>query len=125
MPKRKYLYHGTSLRQWKTLLEKGCTDLLYLADNPDDPWMYAEEAVHEDDAGAGEGIVIRWPLQLLLANGKLMPDWTDVATNMELFPGATSAEEVSWKESLRRLHTCSYCGPLHGGVVVHREMVEF
>jgi hypothetical protein len=114
----RYLYHGTSLYRWNQIKAGGyITELLYLASSPSGTEMYRVNAVEEDE---GDGIdqadnaevLAQFDLEKLALSGDLLPDWDDVPTNMELFPDASYAGQVSWEDSLKRLGTCSFKGNL-------------
>jgi hypothetical protein len=126
--KRKRLYHGTSLHRFQRMAESGYVTTLYLAESPGGTEMYRIGAFERDtDDGIPEEenapIVVTFDVEAMLSKGQLEPDWDDVATNMEMFPHATTVREVSWDESLKALGTCAYSGTLDGVVVRVRKFV--
>jgi hypothetical protein len=120
----KYLYHGTSQYRWHRLVESDLqTNLIYLAKTIAGTEMYCRNATEQDeiyedlDPEDNPEAIVQLSTEVLLRDGELMPDWDDVKTNMELFPGAVFPEDVTWYESLRKLSTCSYKGSLERAVV--------
>jgi len=113
-----YLYHGTSLYRWKQLEASNYeTDIIYLARSPERTAHYRLNAVEQDeidgiDQDDNAEVIAKFDLQTLIEEGELMPDWDDIRTNMELFPGAAEPRDISWVDSLRVLGTCSYEGSL-------------
>jgi hypothetical protein len=118
------LYHGTSLGRLKGMLARPESFELYLASEPGGTEMYAQEASDEDGTPQA---TVAFDTAALESSGRLMPDWDDVeamirngeadADGGPLFGDAESAEDVTWRESLRLIGTCSYEGPLSGAIV--------
>jgi len=126
MSRRKLLYHGTSLHRWKLLEWSDCADTLYLADSADGTEMYRRNAIEMDEIDGVPGedveVVVVFDLDKLAKDGELEPDWDDVPTNMELFPDASWPGQVTWQDSLKKLGTCAYTGPIKNAVVKVRKI---
>ena len=117
------LFHGTSMPRFKEMKERGETDLIYLAEEPDMARMYAEMAAQEDEEWeAVEAVIVEFDADTLLRNGELGPDYDDdVRSNLQLFDAVT-VENVPWWESLEVLGTCTYRGSLGDAIQGHRTL---